>query len=72
MIFPADSDSGCDCSSGSLVQYERLVESLCFPDGFRSLVLYCARIVDVVHFIRDGGLSDNENNNEQTCSFVKI
>ena len=34
--------------------------------------LYCARIVDVVHFIRDGGLSDNENNNEQTCSFVKI
>lgn len=56
----------------ALVQYERLVESLCFPDGFRSLVLYCARIVDVVHFIRDGGLSDNENNNEQTCSFVKI
>ena len=43
-----------------------------FRTDFRSLVLYCARIVDVVHFIRDGGLSDNENNNEQTCSFVKI
>ena len=38
----------------------------------QSMVLYSTCIADAVYLICDSGFPDNENNNEQTCSFITI
>ena len=49
-----------------------MVEPLCFPHRFESMVLYYACIANVVYLIYNSSFPDHKDNNEQTCPLFTI
>ena len=58
--------------SGVLVQYECLVESLCFPYRSEDMVLCSSGSVDAVDFVCDGSLPDGEDYRRQTGTVIAV